>query len=234
MKIEDKGCYFYLAFIAIINDIILKDRNANKKEGGHIRKERIWYPGATYHAMARGIRRMEIFQDDTDYQVFLILLKKMMEKHACYVHAYCLMTNHFHLLIETGEEEIGKTVKGITSCYAAYYNQKYGYHGHVFEGRFKSCLVKDDSYFLQTSRYIHMNPVKARITEHPEDYPWSSYRTMLRIADDRITEREKTLSYFKQSIFYYREFVEDLTHKYIVSENNIQKEIGEDETWLPW
>lgn len=100
------------------------------------------------------------------------------------------------------------------SCYASYYNQRYGYHGHVFEGRFKSCIVKDDSYFLQTSRYIHMNPVKAKITAHPEDYPWSSYRTILRMTDDRITQPEKTLAFFKQSIFYYREFVEDATHKY--------------------
>ena len=184
--------------------------------------------------MARGIRRQEIFQDDTDYQVFLILLKKMIEKHECKLHAYCLMTNHFHLLIETNQEEIGKTFRGITCCYAAYYNQKYGYHGHLFEGRFKSCLVKDDAYFLQTSRYIHMNPVKAKITEHPEDYPWSSYRTLLRITDDRITQTEKTMSHFKDSVFHYREFVEDAVHKYVVSENDIRKEIGEDETWLPW
>lgn len=95
-------------------------------------------------------------------------------------------------------------------------------------------IVKDDSYFLQTSRYIHMNPVKAKITAHPEDYPWSSYRTILRMKDDRITQPEKTLAFFKQSIFYYREFVEDATHKYKINENMIQKEIGEDETWLPW
>jgi len=120
------------------------------------------------------------------------------------------------------------------SCYASYYNQRYGYHGHVFEGRFKSCIVKDDSYFLQTSRYIHMNPVKAKITAHPEDYPWRSYRTILRMTDDRITQPEKTLAFFKQSIFYYREFVEDATHKYKINENMIQKEIGEDEAWLPW
>ena len=177
---------------------------------------------------------MVIFQDDTDYQVFLLLLKKMMEKHECSLHAYCLMSNHFHVLIETGPHEIGKTFKGIMSCYASYYNQRYGYHGHVFEGRFKSCIVKNDSYFLQTSRYIHMNPVKAKITAHPEDYPWSSYRTILRMTDDRITQPEKTLAFFKQSIFYYREFVEDATHKYKINENMIQKEIGEDETWLPW
>ena len=101
-----------------------------RREGDIIRQKRIWYPGATYHAMARGIRRMVIFQDDTDYQVFLLLLKKMMEEHECSLHAYCLMSNHFHVLIETGPHEIGKTFKGIMSCYASYYNQRYGYHGH--------------------------------------------------------------------------------------------------------
>ena len=80
-----------------------------RREGDIIRQKRIWYPGATYHAMARGIRRMVIFQDDTDYQVFLLLLKKMMEEHECSLHAYCLMSNHFHVLIETGPHEIGKT-----------------------------------------------------------------------------------------------------------------------------
>lgn len=82
-----------------------------RREGDIIRQKRIWYPGATYHAMARGIRRMVIFQDDTDYQVFLLLLKKMMEKHECSLHAYCLMSNHFHVLIETGPHEIGKKVR---------------------------------------------------------------------------------------------------------------------------
>ena len=84
-----------------------------RREADIIRQKRIWYPGATYHAMARGIRRMVIFQDDTDYQVFLLLLKKMMEKHECSLHAYCLMSNHFHVLIETGPHEIGKTFKEI-------------------------------------------------------------------------------------------------------------------------
>ena len=105
----------------------------------------------------------------------------------------------------------------------------------MFESRYKSCLVKEDTYFLQTSRYIHFNPVKARMVTHPEEYLWSSYQTVIGIADDRITEKEKTLAYFsKNSVFYYREFVEDIGYKYIVQEQHIRKMIGEEELWLPW
>ena len=86
------------------------------------------------------------------------------------LHAYCLMTNHIHLLVETGDMEIGKFMKYLSECYAIYFNQKYFYRGHVFEGRYKSCLVKEDTYFLQTSRYIHLNPVKAQMINYPEDY----------------------------------------------------------------
>ena len=77
----------------------------------------------------------------------------------------------------------------MSECYAMYLNHKYSYRGHVFESRYKSCLVKEDAYFLQTSRYIHLNPVKAQMTNYPEDYPWSSYQTMIGLSDDRITEK---------------------------------------------
>ena len=145
------------------------------------------------------------------------------------------LANHVHLLLETDDIEIGKFMKYMSECYAIYYNHKYGYRGHVFESRYKSCLVKEDAYFLQTSRYIHLNPVKAQMADYPEDYLWSSYRTMIGITDDGIIEKKKTLAYFpKNSIYQYREFVEDIGHKYIVQEQHIRKMIGEDELWLPW
>ena len=199
------------------------------------RKQREWYPGAIYHLMERGIRRQEIFKEEMDYQMFLAILKKVVESYETTVHAYCLMTNHIHLLLETNVSEIGRIMQKIAGDYARTYNRKYGYRGHLFEDRYKSCLVKDDAYFLQTSRYIHLNPVKARMAAHPEDYRWSSYRTVLGMSDDRITVREKTLGYFKgKSVHRYRDFVEDIGHKYTVTETEIHKEIEEDEIWLPW
>lgn len=199
------------------------------------RKQREWYPGAIYHLMERGIRRMEIFKEEIDYEIFLIIVKRVTEEYEAKVHAYCLMTNHIHLLIETSNYEIGKIMQKIAGDYAKTYNRKYGYRGHLFEDRYKSYLVKEDAYFLQTSRYIHLNPVKAKMAAHPEDYKWSSYRAMLALKDDRITERNRTLSYFKnQSVLRYREFVEDIAHKYIVEESEIRKSMGENELWLPW
>lgn len=185
--------------------------------------------------MHRGVRRSTLFEEDIDYQVFLQILKDSLEKYECILHAYCLMTNHIHLLLETGNIKIDKFMKCISERYAMYFNHKYLYRGHVFESRYKTCLVKDDTYFLQTSRYIHLNPVKAGMVMHPEDYFYSSYRTVTGIKDDGITNRRKTLSYFpKNSVFYYREFIEDIGHKYTVQEQSIRKMIGEDELWLPW
>ena len=158
------------------------------------RKKRIWYPGATYHVMERGVQRQKIFNDDMDYNTFMAILQKAIQVNNAHIHAYCLMSNHVHLLIETGDE-----------------------------------------YFLQTSRYIHLNPVKAKMVCHAEDYKWSSYRTIINMKDDGITTTAKTLGYFKvKGEIGYRDFVEDIAHKYIVSENEIKKMMGEDELWLPW
>ena len=178
---------------------------------------------------------MEIFKRSLDYEIFLILLKKALERYGGRLHAYCLMTNHYHMLMETEQQEIWKIMKMISHQYAMYFNSVNGYKGHLFEGRYKACIVQDDAYFLQTSRYIHLNPVKAGIVKYPEDYKWSSYCTMIGITDDKLTEINKTLSYFKPPCTSrYREFLEDIGHKYVMNEENIRKEMGENEIWLPW
>ena len=92
--------------------------------------------------MHRGVRRTEIFSDETDYQVFLEILKVALDKYQCKIHAYCMMTNHIHLLLETSEDEIGRFMKCLSERYAMYFNHKYQYRGHLFESRYKSCLVK--------------------------------------------------------------------------------------------
>ena len=130
---------------------------------------REWFPGATYHLMHRGVRRSAIFEDETDYQVMLQMIKDCLEKYQCILHAYCLMTNHIHLLSETDRIEVDKFIKRMSERYTMYFNHKYSYRGHTFEGRYKSCLVWDDAYFLQTSWYIHLNPVKAGIITRPEE-----------------------------------------------------------------
>ena len=139
------------------------------------------------------------------------------------------------MLLETSGTDISKFMKHLAGCYARYFNQKYMYQGHLFEGRYKSILVKDDTYFLQTSRYIHLNPVKAGMVENPEDYPWSSYRTMLGMNSDKITQSSRTYAYFeKNPVVYYRQFIEDIGRKYVMEEDRIRRSIGEDDLWLPW
>lgn len=199
------------------------------------RRMREWFPGATCHIMQRGVRRKEIFEDELDNQVFLQIAKSALNKFDCILHAYCLMTNHVHLLLETTDVEVGKFMKFLSERYAMYFNHKYLYRGHVFESRYKSCLVKTDDYFLQTSRYIHLNPVKAKMVMHPEDYRWSSYKTILSMENDQVTSSYKTLAYFpRHSAPLYREFVEDVGRKYRIQELEIKNLMDEDELWVPW
>jgi len=106
--------------------------------------------------------------------------------------------------------------------------------GHLFQGRYRSCLVEDDTYFLQTSRYIHLNPVKARMVPYPENYLWSSYQAFIGMNHLALVTIDKILSYFKgNERISYCAFVED-TKTYDEHEVNIQKSMGEDELWLPW
>lgn len=178
---------------------------------------------------------MQIFDDDYDYQVFISQMRYLFPKNNCTLHAYCLMTNHFHILLETSDIEISRIMKKLLHDYAMYYNKKNSYRGHLFENRYVSCIVEDDEYFVQIGRYIHLNPVKAHMVNAPELYKWSSYRTMIGMEDDGLTVRKRILDYFGQNaVFKYREFVENSSFQYEILENTIRKSIGEDELWLPW
>ena len=139
------------------------------------RKKRVWYPGATYHVMSRGNRRAAIFNERSDYVWFLEYLQKIKERYSFKLHCVCLMTNHFHAVIETGNDELWKIMQKILSVYAEEYNHKYHYTGHLFEGRYVAQLIEDERYFLEVSRYIHLNPVKAQMVRSPLDYEYSSY-----------------------------------------------------------
>lgn len=128
-----------------------------------------------YHVMLRGVNRQQIFGDDEDNERFLSILKICKTASCFELYGYCLMGNHVHLLIKTNVEDIGQVIKRIGVRYVYWFNLKYRRVGHLFQDRFKSEPVENDSYILSVLRYIHQNPVKAGICSKPDDYKWSSY-----------------------------------------------------------
>ena len=129
-----------------------------------------------YHTITRGINQQNIFSYDEDYERFLNTLARYSRKGNCEIYAYCLMDNHVHLLLKEGQEPLATIMKRIGTSYVYYYNWQYNRRGHLFQDRYKSEPVEDDSYFLTVLRYMHLNPVKAGITLEPSSYPYSSYR----------------------------------------------------------
>jgi len=127
-----------------------------------------------YHIMVRGINGQNIFFDEDDYKRYLETLARISEEGEAQVLGYCLMSNHVHLLIHEGKDGISRIMKRLGGSYAYWYNWKYERKGYVFQDRFKSVNIEDDSYLKTVIRYIHQNPVKAGITNKPESYPWSS------------------------------------------------------------
>lgn len=135
---------------------------------------RIEYENAWYHVMNRGARKMAIFNEDNERQLFLELLNEIHNKYQIEIHAYCLMGNHYHLLIKTPSANLSKAIKYLNGIYVQRYNKVYKTDGPLFRGRFKSIIVDADNYLLRLSRYIHLNPVKNKLTDRAENYKWSS------------------------------------------------------------
>ena len=127
-----------------------------------------------YHIMMRGINRQTIFEDQDDYIKFLQTLKQYKEISEYQIYAYCLMGNHVHLLLKVGKEPLEQVMRRICGSYVYWYNWKYHRIGNLFQDRFKSEAVDNDSYFLTVLRYIHQNPLKAGLVKSVEDYQWSS------------------------------------------------------------
>lgn len=161
---------------------------------------RIEYPGAFYHVLNRGQRQEVIVEDDRDRERFLLCLERMVEQYGVRIHTYCLMTNHYHLILETPEANLSRAVQWLNVSYASYFNRRHQYAGHLFQGRFKAILLEADEYLASLSRYIHLNPLRARITLHPWEYAWSScqFYAMLPKPPQWLTV-EKVLSGFGRS-----------------------------------
>lgn len=137
---------------------------------------RLEFAGALYHVTARGNRREMIFEDDSDRLVFLAMLSSVCREANWVCHAYCLMGNHYHLLLETPESNLGMGMRQLNGCYSQSFNRRHNRCGHVFQGRYSAVLVEKQAYLLELARYIVLNPVRARMVHTAEEWPWSSYR----------------------------------------------------------
>jgi putative transposase len=137
---------------------------------------RIEFAGALYHVTSRGDGKDNIYLQDSDRELFLNVLENVIKRFNWALHAYCLMDNHYHLLVETPDGNLSKGMRHLNGVYTQRFNHEHGRVGHVFQGRYKAILVQKESYLLELARYIVLNPVRAGMVKEPKDWYWSSYR----------------------------------------------------------
>ena len=143
------------------------------------RKPRVHLAGGTYHVMLRGNGGQGIFPEDQDRYHLYLLLQEGVERFGHCVHAFCLMTNHLHLAVQVADVPLSKSMQNLAFRYTRWVNRRAKRSGHLFQGRYKAVLVDRESYLLELVRYIHLNPIRARLVGEPEEYPWSSHRAYL-------------------------------------------------------
>ena len=147
---------------------------------------RIEFAGALYHVTSRGDGKEDIFLDDNDREMFLDVLAEVNERFNWSVHSYCLMDNHYHLLIETPDGNLAKSMRHLNGVYTQRINRKHKRVGHVFQGRYKAIIIQKETYLLELARYIVLNPVRARMVRNAQDWPWSSYRASAGLTDSPL------------------------------------------------
>ena len=144
---------------------------------------RLEYAGALYHVTSRSDRREDIYLDDKDREEWLAVLGNVCNRFNWVVHGYCQMTNHYHLLIETVDGNLSKGMRQLNGVYTQRFNRRHGLVGHLFQGRYKAILVQKDSYLLELTRYVVLNPLRAKMIKNIEDWPWSSYLAIIGIVN---------------------------------------------------
>ncbi len=179
---------------------------------------RITFPGAFYHITSRGNERKNVFKNKRDREKFLEYLESASQRYDAVIHVYCLLDNHYHLLVETPSGNLPQIMRHINGAYTTYFNVKRKRSGHLFQGRYKAILVDADEYAKELSRYIHLNPVRAYMAETPEDYEWSSYQYYIgRKKPPEWLTREFILGYFNTKVSIaqkgYHGFVSELVNE---------------------
>jgi putative transposase len=175
---------------------------------------RIEYEDAFYHVTSRGNERKKIFTTRRDYEKFKEYVLEAKKRFGFILHCYVLMSNHYHMLIETPEKNLQRIMHQINSSYSIYTNTKRKRCGHLFQGRYKAIIIDKDNYLVELSRYIHLNPVRAKVVERPEDYPYSSYRAYIFGIEEQIVCTSNILGFFPEGIqkaqSRYKSFVESV------------------------
>ncbi|MBF0217542.1 MAG: transposase [Candidatus Omnitrophica bacterium] len=187
-------------------------RTVHNQQGGIVmsRPLRIEYPGAMYHVTSRGNEKKDIFYSPRDKDKFLEIISSSHDKFKIILHSFCLMTNHYHLLIETTKANLSKCMQFINSAYTNYFNKKRARYGHLFQHRYTGILVEEESYLIRLSRYLHLNPVRAKMSKKPEDFKWSSYKYFLNNKEfPDFLDIDRTLRFFDNDPLRYKEYVEE-------------------------
>jgi len=164
------------------------------------RKPRIEYENAFYHVICRGNNRQKIYLDKEDYKTFLKYLKETKDRFFLKIYGYTLMDNHFHQLIETPEGNLSISMQSLLTRYARYFNKRHKKVGHLFQGRYKAIICQKNGYFMELVRYIHLNPIRAKIVKDPAEWTWSGYRSLLGLDRDGLVETGGVLSYFGNTV----------------------------------
>lgn len=162
------------------------------------RKPRIEFEGAFYHVITRGNHRQKIFKEEGDFTRYLEIISDYKLQYKYRLYAFVLMNNHVHLLIETLEVPLSKILQGINQRYTMYFNKKYKTVGHLFQGRYKGILCDRDEYLLSLVKYIHLNPVRAKVVERMQEYWWSSHNSYAGKSGDEIIDRDQVLRMFSE------------------------------------
>lgn len=147
---------------------------------------RIEYAGALYHVTSRGDRREDIYLDDPDRREWLAIIGQTCDRFNWVVHAYCQMTNHYHFLVETIDGNLSRGMRQLNGVYTQRFNRRHNQAGHLFQGRYKAILVQKENYLLELSRYVVLNPIRARMVKRLEAWPWSSYPAVMGLADTPV------------------------------------------------
>lgn len=204
---------------------------------------RIEFEDAFYHVTARGNEKRVIFKDSEDYKELIEIFMQAKRKYSVIICCYVLMSNHYHLLIGTPNGNLTKAMKFIQTKYAIYFNHRHRRSGHLFQGRYKALLVDKENYFLELSRYIHLNPLRAKVVRRLKDYPWSSYPEYIGIRGSELIEpgiileeisRNEADSYKSYREFCYEgkganweEFKKDIYGGFILASKRVTQEIKE-------